>query len=686
MIRYLLSILILLWSNNLQGQVTFTAGSLSYNENFNGLANTGTANAWTDNSTITGWYSTQTDYDAGTGSSNSGAQYSFGSTSAADRALGSVASGSTGTIIYGVRFVNSTGDDITSLSISFTGEQWRRTNSGNTLSFSYQVGATAINSGTWISDTNFDFTGPQTGGTTALDGNLGANQTAVSGTLNTLVTNGTEIWIRWSDPNDSGSDQGLSIDDLTVTASTAAVAEPTNHATTFATGTATNTTIPLTWVDATGAVLPHGYLIKASTTSYAAIVDPVDGTAEANSTLVQNASFGSQAVTFTGLSQNTTYFFQIYPYTNSGSNIDYKTNATIPQASTTTTNLPNAWINEFHYDDAGGDANEFVEIVIENAGTYTLADFTVTLYNGSTGASYSTNTVNTFTAGTTSNGFTHYSLAYGSIQNGSPDGIALSYQGSLILFISYEGTFAATDGDANGITSTDIGVSESNSTAENSSLYLTGTGSVYSDYTWTTSSGSNTEGAANSGQVLPVVLTSFNAHPVNQEQDIQLTWVTASEINNDYFEVQRSIDGSKFNVIGIVGGNGTTNNRSTYSYLDVDPPSNAIFYRLRQVDFDGQFEYSAIISTNVYSKSNGTLHIYPNPAKSRLNIYSSITSDEFTTMIIRNLLGQVVLKHRVKLSNGVITFPLPVSMRNGTYIVEIPSKQGILLSKFTKTE
>jgi hypothetical protein len=120
--------------------------------------------------------------------------------------------------------------------------------------------------------------------------------------------------------------------------------EPTNNPTGFTAGSATISTISLTWTDAIGAVLPDGYLVKGSVDSYAAIVDPVDGTPEANSTLVQNVLKGSGSYTFTGLASGTQHFFKIYPYTNAGSGIDYKL-GTLPdptQSSTATTLSPPA--------------------------------------------------------------------------------------------------------------------------------------------------------------------------------------------------------------------------------------------------------------------------------------------------------------------------------------------------------
>ena len=115
--------------------------------------------------------------------------------------------------------------------------------------------------------------------------------------------------------------------------------EPSNHATAFAAGTTTTTTIPLTWTDATGPVVPDAYLIKGSDVSYAAIVDPVDGTPEANSALVQNVPQWVETYTFTSLTPGTPYYFKIYSYTNSGIGIDYKL-GTVPTATATTVALP----------------------------------------------------------------------------------------------------------------------------------------------------------------------------------------------------------------------------------------------------------------------------------------------------------------------------------------------------------
>jgi hypothetical protein len=145
---------------------------------------------------------------------------------------------------------------------------------------------------------------------------------------------------------------------------------------------------------------------------------------------------------------------------------------------------PNAWINEFHYDNVGADADEFIEVVLENAAAYALSDFAVVLYNGSGGTSYGTHRLDTFTEGATEGAYTVYFKYIPGLQNGAPDGLALCYQGHLLQFLSYEGTLTAVGGCADGILSTDIGVAEDGTTPAGYSLQLTGLGARYADFSW----------------------------------------------------------------------------------------------------------------------------------------------------------------------------------------------------------
>jgi hypothetical protein len=144
--------------------------------------------------------------------------------------------------------------------------------------------------------------------------------------------------------------------------------------------------------------------------------------------------------------------------------------------------LPVVWINEIHYDNTGADSGEFVEIA-GAAGT-DLGGYQLVLYNGTGGVVYRTLDL----AGTISSqldGFGAVAFTFPvAIQNGSPDGIALVSPTDEIQFLSYEGAFTATDGPAVGITSTDIGVFEPDTSPLGYSLQLVGTGGNYADFVW----------------------------------------------------------------------------------------------------------------------------------------------------------------------------------------------------------
>ena len=140
------------------------------------------------------------------------------------------------------------------------------------------------------------------------------------------------------------------------------------------------------------------------------------------------------------------------------------------------------FINEIHYDNTGTDTGEAIEVA-GPAGT-DLAGWSLVLYNGSGGASYATLGLSGLLPSQQS-GFGTLSFAAVGLQNGSPDGIALVDAGSSVVqFLSYEKTFTAVDGPANGMLSVDIGVIKSGSGPVDESLQLTGTSSTSNDFTW----------------------------------------------------------------------------------------------------------------------------------------------------------------------------------------------------------
>jgi uncharacterized protein len=202
---------------------SLTALGTAFTENFNSLASTGTS------STLpSGWFfsesSSNTTYTAGTGSGNAGDTYSFGSAGSTERALGQLRSGSTISTI-GATFTNNTGASISSLQLSYTGEQWRlgaaSRPTADQMNFQISFDATSLTTGTWTDVDALDFVAPVTAGTVgALDGNAAANQRAVSSTLTlaNAIADGATFWIRWVDADVTGSDDGLAIDDFSITA------------------------------------------------------------------------------------------------------------------------------------------------------------------------------------------------------------------------------------------------------------------------------------------------------------------------------------------------------------------------------------------------------------------------------------------------------------------------------------
>ncbi|HOX56770.1 MAG TPA: immunoglobulin domain-containing protein [Candidatus Paceibacterota bacterium] len=206
----------------------------SYSQTFDSLANSGADNPWVDNTTLTGWYAWTNNptavaltYAASTGTGTKAQMYSCGASGSTERALGSIASSTSSALAYGVRFVNDTGSDISSITITYTGEQWRKIGSSaeQPLAFSYRVSATPITNpepgatDSWTPFTDLNFVTPNVGGTTgALDGNAPANRQVFAGVLlnGVAVPAGSEIFLRWRDIDDSGTDHAVAIDDLMV--------------------------------------------------------------------------------------------------------------------------------------------------------------------------------------------------------------------------------------------------------------------------------------------------------------------------------------------------------------------------------------------------------------------------------------------------------------------------------------
>lgn len=251
-------------------QISLTTGNLTYSQDFDNLIRTTTAETWVNDSDsvsandgprlkgLQGWYTasytnatgvsiTYTPLlRSGDGSGNTGSFYSFGTSGAADRSLGSLpsdgATGSgSGSFRIGARFVNNTTETISGFTFTYTGEQWRKAqipvatgaqNNQYAVSFAtFGAGLGTLDSGPYSATlAGATFNTPVDGGdnlSSALDGNLAANRFAGLGATVTdlVVLPGEEIWLRWFDSNSSSADHGIGIDDFSISFVT--VPEPT---------------------------------------------------------------------------------------------------------------------------------------------------------------------------------------------------------------------------------------------------------------------------------------------------------------------------------------------------------------------------------------------------------------------------------------------------------------------------
>jgi hypothetical protein len=190
--------------------------------------------------------------------------------------------------------------------------------------------------------------------------------------------------------------------------------------------------------------------------------------------------------------------------------------------------------------------------------------------------------------------------------------------------------------------------------------------SVYNLSNWTTSNSSGFA-AFNCSFSVPVELIGFEAQ--KRKKDIKLIWQTASELNNLNFEVQRSEDGIHWQSVIFIKGFGTTNIIQSYSYVDTKPILGKNYYRLKQNDYDGAFEYSPVILINRSTGEIDQVKISPNPA------YDIISIEGFYGDIrVYNYSG--VLLKSVQITNDISEDISLFDVPDGLYLIELNSING----------
>jgi len=176
---------------------------------------------------------------------------------------------------------------------------------------------------------------------------------------------------------------------------------------------------------------------------------------------------------------------------------------------------------------------------------------------------------------------------------------------------------------------------------------------------------------------LPIQLLYFTASPLPGGVgggSVLSQWATASEINNNYFVVERTLNGINYEFVAQVAGAGNSNSTLYYSAIDSAPYTGVSYYRLKQVDFDGLYTYSQLVSINLEGLE--IIIIYPNPASDYFGYLVGSSQQDIVIISVVNTLGQTVIKTEENIDKGITKKRLNVSsLANGTYMLIITTAQ-----------
>jgi hypothetical protein len=180
---------------------------------------------------------------------------------------------------------------------------------------------------------------------------------------------------------------------------------------------------------------------------------------------------------------------------------------------------------------------------------------------------------------------------------------------------------------------------------------------------------------------LSVSLVFVEAKTIHNKS-IRLSWQTASEENNEYFSIEHSTDGVSFREIAQQNGYGTTSTAQNYSYVHDNLENRWHYYRLKQIDFDGKYEYSNIVNARIYNDQDDIL-LMPNPTTGIISIQTKTLLEKSADLQILNPQGQVVLT--TTLHNGQQQQQLDIStLPNGTYYFKLLKGNGLIVKKIIK--
>lgn len=503
----------------------------------------------------------------------------------------------------------------------------------------------------------------------------------------TSLTENTPYYVRAYATNSAGTGYGDVVQFTTLKA------EPTNHVTSFTVGTETTYTVPLTWTDS-AKTTPDGYIIKGSDVGYSSIADPVDGVSESWSLLVYTVAQGTQTYTFTNLNPSTTYYFKIYPYTNSGANIDYKTDTPVPETTGTTEPLPGDLLSPgdlavIAYE---GDSPDFFAVVfLVDVAADTEVHFTDNGWNdqGALNTSEGTLTWTAPAGGITAGTVVQFtgdtwSVDIGSLNTSGSFNLAtggdqiLAYQGSSsdpsFLYALSNMTWVTSSTITSNTTYLPTGLTDGSTamdfSTENDNGYynvvpFNGTqaealASIADETNWTLSNstlnGTWPAWEFDDEPTNPVELSSFTA-TISAENNITLAWVTQTETGMQGYYVHRSASNqiSGAQMVSPLIPSANSSQMQTYVFEDTDVfETGTYYYWLQANDMDGTVGFHGPVS--VFYNATGDnptpeiplvtelKSVYPNPFNPLAFIPFSLAQDSNVSFKIYNARGQIV-KH-----------------------------------------
>lgn len=174
---------------------------------------------------------------------------------------------------------------------------------------------------------------------------------------------------------------------------------------------------------------------------------------------------------------------------------------------------------------------------------------------------------------------------------------------------------------------------------------------------------------------LPVTWLNVSANK-NNNGTVNINWATASEINNDFFTVEKSFDNRNFVAIAKINGAGNKNSISKYAIEDGNPGSGTIYYRIKQTDFNGEFDYSSVVAVNT-GKVINNLNVSPNPAVSDITVSWDSPIKEQLTLQIADMNGSVLVNEVLPFGSNVATIKLD-NLSSGLYFIHVISTNDLV--------